>query len=349
MNTTPEREIWADNIRLIATIGVILLHVSSTGLYEFRKTSAFDWMTANLVDSITRCCVPLFFMLSGALLLSKTENAFNFYRKRFSRVIIPFLFWSLIFNVAFTMLQYLKGHPISISVFFTDLLFYQGIFSQQAYHLWYIYVILGLYILTPLIKSFLKTKLNRYIFIGAWIISIILCLPEFQFNNATTYLLKFVCYTGYFGLGHIISQKKIILQKKHKITLLLIAISLISFTALGTLTLSNQSNTFNDILYDYYSPNIILFSVIMFLLIKTCKKDFVKSNKILNKINHQSYGIYLSHVLFLSVFERVGFDWNFLHPLIAIPLVSTTTLSMSLILISTLSLHPTIRKLSTGH
>ena len=348
MTLVSERKIWADNIRLLSTVGVVILHVASTGLYGFGKLSTTDWMIAYISDSIMRCCVPLFFMLSGALILSKSDSTLKFYKNRFSRVLIPFIFWSFIFNTAFTAFQYAKGNPFSISVFFTDIVFYQGIFSQQAYHLWYVYSIFGMYLLAPAIKLLFRTDKITVSFFVIWTISIILCLPTFQFNSSVSIFIKFICYTGYFGMGYLNSRKEFTLQKKHRITLLFIAITLILFTVLGTLTLSIQANNFNDLLYDYYSPNIIVYSVIIFIILKSTKIDLISRNKIINKINSQSYGIYLSHVLFLSIFERLGFDWNFIHPLIGIPLVSVITLTISTLLIDILSKTPVISKIATG-
>lgn len=346
MNAIPERKIWADNIRLIATIGVVVLHVSSTGLYGFGKTSTFDWMTANLVDSITRYCVPLFFMLSGALILSKTESPLEFYKKRFMRVLLPFLFWSLIYGAVCAAIQYIKGNSISTVSFFTDILFYKGVFSQQAYHLWYIYVLIGIYILSPLIKPLLKSKVNIYVLILVWTASIILCLPFFSFNNAITLFFKFICYTGYFIIGYILTKNEFKFKNIQKIALWISATVLVLYTAISTFYLTNEDGKLNDTLYDYFSPNIVLFSVIVFLLIKSLNVNLSEKHKIFRLINKYSYGIYLSHVLFLSVLERVGLGWNFIHPSIGIPFATVTCLTLSLGLIFLLNKIPVIRNLA---
>lgn len=346
MNTIPERKIWADNIRLIATLGVIILHVSSTGLYGFGKISTFDWMTANFADSITRYCVPLFFMLSGALILSKTESPLEFYKKRFTRVLLPFLFWSLIYGVACTALQYIKGNPTSIASFFTNILFYQGTFSQLAYHLWYIYVLIGIYILAPFIKPLLKTKSNLIAIILAWTISIILCLPFFSFNNTIILLFKFLCYTGYFIIGYILTKSELEFKIAQKTALWISATVLVLYTAISTFYLTSEDGKLNDTLYDYFSPNVVLFSVIIFLLIKSLKINLTEKNKVLSSINKYSYGIYLSHALFLSVSERAGLDWNFIHPFIGIPFVTIICLMLSLGLIFILKKIPVLRNLA---
>ncbi|QRM87790.1 acyltransferase family protein [Lacinutrix sp. WUR7] len=62
---------WIARLRTTTTIAVILLHVASKILYKYGQVSTEIWLTGNFYDSGVRFCVPIFFMLSGALLLDK--------------------------------------------------------------------------------------------------------------------------------------------------------------------------------------------------------------------------------------------------------------------------------------
>ncbi|MDQ6971139.1 MAG: acyltransferase family protein, partial [Mariprofundaceae bacterium] len=82
--------IWLDNSRVLAVFAVILVHVSDGFVSHYPMGSEYWWI-GNIYDSAVRWCVPVFVMISGALLLdpAKHENLNTFYRKRFSRICIP--------------------------------------------------------------------------------------------------------------------------------------------------------------------------------------------------------------------------------------------------------------------
>lgn len=65
---------WVDFVRVLATFLVILLHSAAPLLYQYSSISKADWWVANIYDSISRICVPLFFMISGYLLLEKMKT-----------------------------------------------------------------------------------------------------------------------------------------------------------------------------------------------------------------------------------------------------------------------------------
>ena len=97
----PQRDfmVWADNTRILAILAVIFLHVAATGVENADDLGSSQWWIANVYDSLVRWSVPVFVMLSGALLLSgnKTESIFAFYRKRAAKLLVPLVFWSLFF------------------------------------------------------------------------------------------------------------------------------------------------------------------------------------------------------------------------------------------------------------
>src|SRR5690606_15327951 len=80
-------------IRVTACFMVIFLHVAAIGFHDFVP----GWWASNVYDSLLRSCVPLFLMLTGALLLRKEEPLHDFFSRRFSRIVPPFLFWSFFY------------------------------------------------------------------------------------------------------------------------------------------------------------------------------------------------------------------------------------------------------------
>jgi len=91
----PHKLSYISILRIIATIAVIAIHASS-GYLNGSDIAGFDWKYANLINSFTRFSVPVFVMLSGALLLTKEENTSEFYKKRLLKLCYPFIFWTII-------------------------------------------------------------------------------------------------------------------------------------------------------------------------------------------------------------------------------------------------------------
>src|ERR1700750_3205314 len=88
---------WISNLRLVALYAVIILHVTSLLLMQYGKVSISDWMVADFFNAVVRFAVPVFVMVTGALLLHREYEIGDFLKKRLVRVVIPFLFWSLVY------------------------------------------------------------------------------------------------------------------------------------------------------------------------------------------------------------------------------------------------------------
>lgn len=334
--------IWADNIRFIATFGVIILHISGIGLYEFGNVSIIHWSIANTFDSAMRCCVPLFIMLSGALLLSKDKDLLPYLKNRFVRIVLPFLFWSIIYSLLIGLDIFNKNSTTTSAVTISDFLLYKGSFKQQAYHLWYVYMILGIFLIAPILRKWIKSATEKEIlyFLIIWIITVLLDLKYFSIFKLNIQLTFFSGYLGYFVLGYYLSIKKFEEIPLIKNSITLIIISLIAFTAYGTFVLTATKGKFEDELYQYLYPNIILLSVAVFLWVKSWRFEFAFISSWRNKVNEYSFGIYLAHVAITWILNEIGFNWSFIHPLLAIPVTATICLIISFGLIHFLRLIP---------
>src|ERR1051326_7913367 len=94
-----QRIIQFDLIRVLAIAQVILVHIVSPWIYVVSATDRTSWWLLNAVMSFAKPYVPLFVMVSGALLLNptKTESLRVFFNKRFSKIAIPFIAWSVFY------------------------------------------------------------------------------------------------------------------------------------------------------------------------------------------------------------------------------------------------------------
>lgn len=94
MEISPKRILYLDEVRSLAIILVVLGHVLRLFSYDYTS-----WLTCSALFSLTRIGVPLFFTVSGALLLTKRYEVKKFLGKRFRRVFLPFLFWIIIYII----------------------------------------------------------------------------------------------------------------------------------------------------------------------------------------------------------------------------------------------------------
>ncbi len=184
-----------DLIRMVAFLMVVLYHspmatMDSAGHGFFLGTLTF----------LVRPCIGLFLMISGALLLPTKHSAFNFLSHRLSKVIFPTLLWSLVYIILYNHrnngLSSLLGLP----------------FDWQGHPiLWYMYTLIGLYLLAPIISGWLisctQKELEFYLLL--WIIT--LCYPYFDLfttinTSVTGVLYYFTGYIGYFILGFYLKE-----------------------------------------------------------------------------------------------------------------------------------------------
>lgn len=330
MTTQYTETLWADHLRGFATLAVIILHISAAPvLYPYAEITSANWWTGNIYDGAVRFCVPVFLMLSGALILPKIYTLQTFLKKRFSRIMLPFLFWSLLY-IAYDIYlkwennEYLNATEISTFTF-------RQLKSGASSHLWYIYMLIGIYLVFPVISKWIAHSTHKEIwyYIIVWIFGILCGLSLLHEIKTNISLVYFSGFLGYPILGYLLASFKP--SKKIKQYALLIFVVGTLITIFGTYFQTEQDKQFYDGLYSYLSPNVILASSGIFLLFRHShfqNPALIRAAKVISKY---SYGIYLSHVLFISLLGRLGILWNMINPVLGIPLTAFFCLTISLL------------------
>ncbi|WP_034057491.1 acyltransferase [Lacinutrix jangbogonensis] len=328
---------WLDNVRVISTIAVVILHVSSPILYKYGEIPVRIWNIGNLFDGATRFCVPVFFMISGALLLSKDYELSYFIKKRFWRIIPPLLFWSLIY----ISYDYIILGENSYSLIDTIKLIIRKIFYGSKFHLWFVYTLLGLYLFIPILRKWIKNSNENEIlyFLVIWFATILYSIPHFKMYFPKIPLTNFTGYIGYLVLGYYLSNFKL----KYKYTPIIFIILGITITIYGTYYITQNKGEFAGYFYGYLTPNVALSSIGIFLTLKniSIKNKMIKA--IISFLNNHSFGIYLAHILILTLINKLGISWEFTTPVISIPITSLICISLSSLTIFLL------RKIKYGH
>jgi surface polysaccharide O-acyltransferase-like enzyme len=330
--------LWLDTLRALATIGVIIVHVSSPLVnMTYGKNMEF-WWYGNIADSIVRFAVPLFLMLSGATLLNKEYGLMDFYKKRISRVLFPFLFWLVVYFIYRFIISAPNTQPIGfqdISCWVVSLFLKDG----GSKHLWYIYMILFIYLFVPFIGKELR-KLSDFkiqLMLIGWIIISFLCktMPINQYSWSGGYgdkLLGYFLHSGYLVLGYYISKQNFSIPKVPFYSGAIFFICAAA-TSIVVYFLSQHEHRLNLNYYSYFTPLAILQSTAIFVWIKEIEIQNKYVLGIQSIISNYSYGIYLVHIMVIGIFFRYGIFWTMAHPLLSMPLVTILTLFTSFIII----------------
>ena len=324
---------WIDSLRVLATFSVIFLHVAAEVIYKYGNISNLDWWIGNIYDSSVRFCVPIFLMISGILILSKTyESIGEYLRKRVLRILFPFLFWSIIYIVKDVFVKFNHVESLTFIEIFKFILI--ELKSGASYHLWYVYLIIGLYLFFPIIGKWI-TKSNQHeieYFLGIWLITIFAYLPFVKNFIPSIEISYFSGYIGFPVLGYYLSKTTFNIKNKKVIYILLILAGLF-VTIFGTFLMTKHYGRFWSGFYYYLSPNVILVSIGILLLFKDFVKNSTRTSSIIHFFSKHSYGTYLIHVLVLWILGKFGLSYAFVNPIIGIPITSVLCFIISTLII----------------
>ena len=311
-----ERNIWYDNLRAIATVAVVGIHVSSDYAPASGRIPMSDFWVGNVFDSLSRFAVPVFVMLSGALLLPKEYPIGTFLKKRLMRVIIPFVFWSLIYivrslyeNVQDGVHYTLAGIARQAFVMFRD---------GSSIHLWYVYMIIGLYLFLPILGTWVRHSNGKeqLYFLSVWLIVLLLNQPYAEKIKPAIDFGCFAGFTGYLVLGYYLSAKTVRSETYMRWLGGVLLAAGVSVTILGTFLDRQITGRYVSDFYEPLSLNILLYAAGMFLLVRNTGQGSGCIASVRDFISRYSYGIFLSHVLFLSPLDDFGINWHFITPVV---------------------------------
>ena len=294
---------YISNLRNLATFAVIVLHVTAPFVLKFNKITFASWQLANLIDSMLRFGVPVFVMISGAVLLDRSEPLNIFLSKRLKRIFLPFLFWSIVYFIFTYVGHFQKFSVAQLAQILTDKLL-----KGTYYHLWYIYMILGVYLFVPIVRKWVQnsTRQELHYFLILWAITLFINTDIAKYIPSIE-VLYFSKYIGYLILGHYLD--KYIEIDRSKLALYLILFSLgATLTIVSTSYLSITENKLNITYYNYLSPNVCLMAIGIFLL---GKSSLQQTHSVLINLDRHSYGIYLVHVLILHYVYRIILPFKF--------------------------------------
>lgn len=321
--------VWLDVVRFIAMFTVVCCHC--TDPFNFYPGTAPNIgeikLWGAIYGSVLRPCVPLFVMITGALLLPVRGDASTFYKKRIPRVFYPFLIWSVLYNLFPWITGLLGLNPQiildffpyageevmqqSFSVSLEYILMIPFNFSILAVHMWYIYLLIGLYLYLPVFSAWVEKASERakLMFLLAW--GVTLLLPyyyQFVSNylwgtcswNSFGMLYAFAGFNGYLLLGHYLKNLEWSLKKTLAIGIPMFAAGYaVTFLGFRHITaLPEYTDEMLELFFTYCSLNVVMMTIPVFMLAKKVKVNSERMKKALANLTVCGFGIYMIHYFF---------------------------------------------------
>lgn len=338
-----ERNVWVDFVRSISVFFVIVIHTASPLSYQWGDILPSEWIIGISYNSFARVSVPLFFMLSGYLLLSvQNESMLDFFRKRFRKVFIPFLFWSLFYLLIgnhygnYTFLNSIKA------------IVYALLTTSTSYHLWFLVDLLSIYLFVPLLRVFLMSaqKIHLWYMVGLWFLfGAVLDSFERAIGAETVFDFGFfTSYMGYFFIGYLLGNFKLTI-KTFVVAILVYTVSGL-YTVFSTYTLSVQEGDYAQYYLWYIRLNTVVMSIAAFIVFKYIGERIknAKAGKFLSAFAQASFGIYLIHVFVLNSLKRYDISAFSIDAIFSIPVVAILVTLISWGGVAVIQRIPVLRK-----
>lgn len=340
-----QRQLYLDVLRIVSIAAVVVIHTAAEYWTALDVTS-YEWKVETVYDGLVRWAVPVFVMISGALFLdpSRDQPIKKLYGKNILRIVTIILFWGTIYAL-------LAGLPSDASAPSLYAFFKAAIFGH--YHMWFLYMIIGLYAMTPLLRLITKDQAATRYFLAA----------AFLLNTAIPFICSFgklyslaalvdtlqiqlpLGYSFYFMLGYYLKTVNMP-RTGYVIAGVLGAIGL-AFTVLLTLWASARAGAPVSTYFDNFSLPVCLTSTSIFLMARYRGEKSDNSRKgggrIITALSSCTLGVYMIHAMLLEKLHAAGITTLSFDPALAIPLIAGGVITVSFALSFILKQIPVVK------
>lgn len=318
MSDRPAREPGLDVVRALAIVLVALTHSASTGLTG--PVGTFDWWSALAWGSLARPSVPLFFLCTGALMLCRDITPRRIFTHNLPRILCAMLVWAFLYRLAG-----LAGGGLTPAALWDAVK--RTVLLQHEFHFYYLHILLLVYAFLPAVRVFVRAASRRELeyLLALWAgTGIVLPLagkfwPLTLVYPVGTWYTMNMAYSaiGYTLLGHYLRQYGGTVRRGWYGASLLCGLAV---TFGGTAVLSLRDGALNESFLEGMSPGPMLMAMGLFGLILTRRSWPGPVVRATGRLARASFCVYLSHILFLREFTRLGLDPGASPCLLSIPL-----------------------------
>lgn len=290
-------------LRFIATIGVVFVHVGICWISAFgAKASSLENFQFSTVQHCMFWAVPVFMMITGSLMMQKKEINYRKSFDYFKRIAVLLILFGTVFS---WMELYFNTHAISPKLIGGGII---NVLKGDTWkHLWYLYMLLGIYLVLPVLNAMIKLPMKELGVLTSLIFLFNSVFPTFHIECGITFPVASI-YVGYFFAGYFILKNKDCSHVRGK-TLIGIVILLTTFVLLFVgryFSVVRQQRLVVDF-SSYTSVFTVVQSVILFWLFtkKTGAFDKFCSKWLIRRFNRCSLGIYIIHMLWINIIIKV--------------------------------------------
>jgi len=323
-----------DLCRVIGCLGVVMIHTVML-FWDFDPASPV-WAAYNALSASVRFSVPLFFLLSGALLLGRETLELKRHLRRTLHFVLLFWLWSLICHG----IDRLWLHVWNEGSFLDAV-------SGGYYHLWFLPAMALCYCAMPLLHALVHADRQAALRGAGVLAAILAALGLLRLTPlapaARAFDFRYLLYLGYVLLGWALSRRK--LPKWVPAALVPAAVAAIAVTAhlnrLDALRLGQASTRY----YGYLTVSAALGAAAVFALCLRCERLPAKAAAVLRRLSGCVFGVYLLHPLFIDLLRSRHLDFTRFSALWFFPLCYVCFLLLSLAVTALLRRIPGLRKL----
>ncbi len=299
------RHTYIDALRVICSVMVILTHIVMYYINAFETTTVF-WTSLAFIKALTQFAVPVFFMISGATILSSTKDEAygSFIWRRLSKIGIPLITYSFLYYLFYVFIK--QEYGFGIGIFFSKFL------SQDiSGHLWYLYALTPLYFLIPFLRKLVQNLTKKQLLT---LIVVIFVINSFlPLSNALLAMCSKVkiayysygkagAYLNYTLIGYFIHNYGTEVKNTRILKLLLWSTIIASLGAMTVMTYYFSEEKINQAYLNITWPFVVFLSVAVMLFAKLHYDKKTVSDRWANFISGLgilSFSAYLVHMLYL--------------------------------------------------
>lgn len=298
---------YLDLLRCWAICMVIVLHAMTSVLTNTQLYGTRTWLLCMLQNPFNRTGVPLFFMISGYLMLrdERTLDIAGFYKKHLPRIAVPLLVWNLIYLLP-SVLSGGEGLVQLPARYFTTL-----INNGSSYHFWFVYTLLGIYLITPFLKRIVDGCTTAQLAVLLAIVVFPGAIRPFLNRTFSIYIYLFdplmESYLGYFLLGYLLGSRTLNLRGR-----IAVYVGGVAGYALGVWgNISTASAEGIPMPYNGgYNLNHYLLAAALFVFFRALFQRMDEAGhsgggKVLAIFSDAVFGVYWVHVLLLNWTSKV--------------------------------------------
>lgn len=326
------RSLALDLIRIISAFFVVFSHTTDIFVLFEPLKGSISWELIYYLNTLSRIAVALFIIVSGYLVLDKekTQNLKTFYKKRFSRVFFPIIFWIPIYF----LWAHFWGHVALTKEYVAKI-----IWIGDFWHLYFLVIIVELYLIAPFISKYLLGSIKKetlwFVILTAFSIfcATLILLPH-QIDLRNNIITMFIPYIGVFYAGAYF--RKLHFTNFQSVLLLLI------YLGLGIITNFIAKGDMSSFIAHNYGPTLLFMSFAFFLALKSfterLNNKVRRFAKIISQVSFATFGIYIIHYAVLDVVREYLhlYPWQIHSPIVffaILPAIITFAVCAVLVLI----------------